>query len=55
MPSPARADLHNALYVPAATIALGAPGQDLLHVHGLAFTSVEVDLSLSMAGTFKFT
>ena len=55
MPSPARADLHKALYVPAASISLGAPGQDLLHDHGLAFTSVEVDLQLSMAGTFKFT
>ena len=55
MPSPARADLHKALYVPAASIALGSPGQDLLHDHGLAFTSVEVDLQLSMAGTFKFT
>jgi len=55
MPSPARADLHKALYVPAASIALGAPSQDLLHDHGLAFTSVEVDLQLSMAGTFKFT
>jgi phage protein D len=55
MPSPARADLHKALYVPAASISLGAPGQDLLHAHGLPFTSVEVDLQLSMAGTFKFT
>jgi phage protein D len=55
MPSPARADLHNALYVPAASVALGAPTQDLLHTHGLAVTSVEVDLQLSMAGTFKFT
>ena len=55
MPSPARADLHKALYVPAATVSLGAPGQDLLRVHGLAVTSVEVDLQLSMAGTFRFT
>jgi phage protein D len=55
MPSPARADLHKALYVPAASIALGAPSQDLLRSHGLAFTSVEVDLQLSVAGTFKFT
>jgi phage protein D len=55
MPSPARADLHNALYVPAAAVSLGAPTQDMLHTHGLAFTSVEVDLQLSMAGTFKFT
>jgi phage protein D len=55
MPSPARTDLHKALYVPAATVSLGAAGDDLLRVHGLAVTSVEVDLQLSMAGTFKFT
>lgn len=55
MPSPRRADLQTSLYVPAATVSLGAPGQDLLHAHGLAFTNVEVDLGLSMAGTFKFT
>ena len=55
MPSPLRTDLHKALYVPAASIALGAPSEDLLHGHGLAFTSVEVDLGLSMAGTFRFT
>lgn len=55
MPSPARTDLHKALYVPAASIALGAPSQDLLRTHGLPFTSAEVDLQLSMAGTFKFT
>jgi phage protein D len=55
MPSPARADLQKALYVPAASVSLGAPSQDLLRTHGLAFTSVEVDLQLSVAGTFKFT
>jgi phage protein D len=55
MPSPARTDLHKALYVPAASISLGAASQDLLRTHGLAFTSVQVDLQLSMAGTFKFT
>jgi phage protein D len=55
MPSPARADLHKALYVPAATVSLGAANDDLLRVHGLAVTSVEVDLQLSVAGTFKFT
>ena len=55
MPSPRRADLQKSLYVPAAAVSLGAPGQDLLHTHGLAFTNVEVDLHLSMTGTFKFT
>ena len=55
MPSPQRTDLHKALYVPAASVSLGAPNRDLLHAHGLAVTSVEVDLQLSMAGTFRFT
>jgi len=55
MLSPARADLHKALYAPAASISLGSAGQDLLRTHGLAFTSVQVDLGLSMAGTFRFT
>jgi phage protein D len=55
MRSFARPDRSAALYVPGATVWLGAPGQDLLHVHGLAVTEVEVDLKLSMAGTFKFT
>lgn len=55
MPSPARADRQKSLYVPSASVALGTESSDLLHVHGLAVTSVEVDLQLSMAGTFKFT
>jgi phage protein D len=55
MPSPARADLYKALYVPAASVAIGAPSGDLLHVHGLAVASIEVDLGLSMAGTFRLT
>lgn len=55
MSSPARADLRNALYVPAASVSLGTAGADLLHVHGLAVTQVEVDIQLSVAGTFKFT
>ncbi len=50
-----RADRSDALYVPAASISLGTSGQDLLHDHGLAVTSVEVDLQLSVAGMFKFT
>lgn len=55
MSSPARADSGHALYVPAATVSLVAESQDLLHVHGLAATQVEVDLQLSVAATFKFT
>jgi phage protein D len=55
MSSPARADLRGALYVPAASVSLGTAGADLLHVHGLALTQVEVDIQLSVAGTFKFT
>jgi len=50
-----RADRSDALYVPAASVCLGTSDQDLLHDHGLAVTQVEVDLQLSMAGTFKFT
>ena len=50
-----RADRSDALYVPAASVCLGTAGQDLLHDHGLAVTQVEVDLQLSVAGTFKFT
>jgi phage protein D len=48
-------DLSQTLYVPAASVSLGAKDLDLLHVHGLAVTQVEVDLQLSMAATFKFT
>lgn len=55
MLSPARTDPRNQLYVPSASIELGARGQDLLHAHGLAVTQVEVDLQLSVAATFKFT
>jgi hypothetical protein len=51
----ARASASEALYVPSAMVSLGADGLDLLHVHGLAVTGVEVDLQLSNAGTFKFT
>jgi uncharacterized protein len=55
MLSPARTDPRNQLYVPSASIELGARGLDILHAHGLAVTQVEVDLQLSVAGTFKFT
>ncbi len=55
MLSPARTDPRNQLYVPSASIELGARGQDLLHTHGLAITQVEVDLQLSVAAQFKFT
>jgi phage protein D len=55
MPSFARAEQSDALYVPAASVCLGTSEQDLLYDHGLAVTQVEVDLQLSVAGTFKFT
>ncbi len=55
MLSPARTDARHQLYVPSASIELGARGQDLLHAHGLAVTQVEVDLQLSVAAQFKFT
>jgi phage protein D len=43
------------LYVPACTVELGSPGQDMLTAHGFAATSVSVDLALSMSGTFSFS
>ena len=43
------------LYVPAATIELGAVGSDMRQAHGLVSTQVEVDLQLSVAGQFRFT
>jgi phage protein D len=43
------------LYVPAATIDLGAVGSDMRQAHGLVATQVEVDLQLSVAGQFRFT
>ena len=43
------------LYVPAFTVALGSPDRDMLDAHGLAATSVSVDLALSMSGTFSFS
>lgn len=51
----ARPDASEALYVPSAMVSLGADGQDMLHVHGLAISQLEVDLQLSNAGLFKFT
>jgi phage protein D len=51
----ARSDAFHGLYAPAATVCLGVPGLDMLQAHGLAVTQVEVDLQLSVAGTFKFT
>jgi phage protein D len=50
-----RAERHNNLYAPAASIALGAPDRDMLRDHGLAVTQVEIDLQLSVAGQFRFT
>jgi Bacteriophage probable baseplate hub protein len=46
---------HGDLYVPAFTVALGSHDRDMLTTHGLAATSVSVDLALSMSGTFKFS
>ena len=43
------------LYVPAASIDLGAVGSDMRQAHGLVSTQVEVDLQLSVAGQFRFT
>jgi phage protein D len=51
----ARARSHQNLYVPAASIAVGSTNRDLLTSYGLTFTQVEVDLQLSVSGTFKFT
>lgn len=46
---------HGDLYVPACTVALGSADRDMLTAHGLAVTSVSVDLALSMSGTFSFS
>ena len=43
------------LYVPAAAIAFDDPSIDIRKELALDFTSVEVDLQLSVAGTFRFT
>ena len=51
----ARAERHHNLYAPAASIGLGAPDRDMRQTHGLAVTTIEVDLQLSVAGQFRFT
>ncbi|MDB5692068.1 MAG: phage late control family protein [Alphaproteobacteria bacterium] len=51
----ARASAHQNLYAPSGAVALGAPDRDMLDAHGLAVTQIEVDLQLSVSGTFKFT
>lgn len=43
------------LYAPAATIAFDHPTIDIRKELALDFTQVEVDLQLSVAGTFRFT
>lgn len=43
------------LYVPSFSVALGSSSSDILTAHGLAATSVSVDLALSMSGTFSFS
>lgn len=48
---PGRTDL----YAPAATIAFDHPTIDIRKELALDFTQVEVDLQLSVAGTFRFT
>ena len=50
-----RSKAYGDLYVPACTVALGSPDRDMLTTHGLAATSVSVDLELSMSGTFSFS
>jgi uncharacterized protein len=50
-----RSEAHQNLYAPSAAIALGSPDRDMLDAHGLAVTQIEVDLQLSVSGTFKFT
>lgn len=51
----ARSSAAPGLYVPGASIDLGAFDQDMRLSHGLVFTQVEVDLQLSVAGQFRFT
>lgn len=51
----ARSSAPPELYVPGASIDLGAYDQDMRLTHGLVFTQVEVDLQLSMAGQFRCT
>jgi len=51
----ARGSAHQNLYAPSGAVALGAPDRDMLDSHGLAVTQIEVDLQLSVSGTFKFT
>jgi phage protein D len=51
----ARSRVHQNLYAPSASIALGSPDRDMLDAHGLAVTQIEVDLQLSVSGTFRFT
>lgn len=43
------------LYAPAASIAFDDPSIDIRKELALDFTQVEVDLQLSVAGTFRFT
>lgn len=43
------------LYVPAASISLGADGPSMRERFGLDFTQVEVDLQLSVSSQFRFT
>lgn len=51
----ARTSAPTGLYVPGASIDLGAFDQDMRLTHGLVFTQIEVDLQLSVAGQFRFT
>jgi Bacteriophage probable baseplate hub protein len=50
-----RSKSYGDLYVPAFTVSLGSNDRDMLTTHGLAATSVSVDLALSMSGTFSFS
>lgn len=50
-----RSKAYGDLYVPAFTVSLGSESRDMLTSHGLAATSVSVDLALSMSGTFSFS
>jgi Bacteriophage probable baseplate hub protein len=50
-----RSKSYGDLYVPAFTVSLGSESRDMLTSHGLAATSVSVDLGLSMSGKFSFS
>lgn len=43
------------LYVPGASICLGTDGANMRERYGLNFTQVEIDLQVSVQGTFRFT